>query len=84
MAVKRSTNCLGFLMGKCIYTDDVDCNKKPKEACYPPICRDMKFFHDVCHKADADETSDMVYCSAQKKWVNPWETCLKCNPKEDL
>ncbi len=70
MSVKRASNCLGFMTGKCIRSDCKSC--KPEE-CFPPVCENMKIRDD-----------GTVICKATGKEVDPWEVCLNCNPKDKL
>lgn len=68
--ITKNELCLGYLTRKCPY--DVGCKDMDRSRCFPPVCGDMKI------------EDDKVICEATGEVVDPWEVCLKCNPKEHL
>lgn len=72
MSKKLAEECIGFITGKCPYTDNKTCSERKKEECHPPICENMT---PACGK---------VFCEASQSFVDPVEVCLKCNPKDYL
>lgn len=68
MAKKRNELCLGYLTGICPYDS---CEGKTPPACNPPLCKDMEI------------RSKTVFCKALNKTVDPWDYCMKCNPKNN-